>query len=436
MKHEKDVYAELGQLPKTLRESYDIIYHQIENAGVTSRQVAENAMKWLLCAQRPLYPLELIDALSIDSEGQYTPLDTSQLLHMCCNMVVLDEKLEIFRFAHLSVREYLESRGEYTKIETHTSVAEICVDTYILEPSLEPPGKQNREISPYATLYWSIHCQSIGHHQWGNRLMRKVRQFLFKDYAVAPSFIKWTSAASDLSDKLKYNSPLRADLIACSSSPPTPLFLACHFGWHSIICDMCTFRNVDWNQRNNNGYTGVNLAAANGHEAVVKVLLEKGAELESKDETWSQTPLSWAANNGHEAVVKLLLEKGAELESKEEKWGRTPLSLATETGHEAIVKLLLEKGAELESKDKKWGRAPLSWAVRWGKEAVVKLLLEKGAELESKDDIGQTPLSLAARNGSEAVVKLLLREKGAELESEDDSVGRRFRGLPRKGTRQ
>ncbi|KFY83553.1 hypothetical protein V498_07984, partial [Pseudogymnoascus sp. VKM F-4517 (FW-2822)] len=50
---------------------------------------------------------------------------------------------------------------------------------------------------------------------------------------------------------------------------------------------------------------------------------------------------------GHEAVVKLLLEKGAKLESKD-KDGRTPLSYAVEKGHEAIVKLLLEKGAELE----------------------------------------------------------------------------------------
>jgi ankyrin repeat protein len=72
---------------------------------------------------------------------------------------------------------------------------------------------------------------------------------------------------------------------------------------------------------------------------VVKLLLEKGAELESKDEDWGQTPLSWAAGSGHEAVVKLLLEKGAELESKD-KYGQTPLSWAARSGHEAVVKLL------------------------------------------------------------------------------------------------
>ena len=62
------------------------------------------------------------------------------------------------------------------------------------------------------------------------------------------------------------------------------------------------------------------------------------------------TPLSQAAWGGHEAVVKLLLEKGANLESKDQN-GWTPLSLAAEKGHEAVVKLLLEKDTDLESKD-------------------------------------------------------------------------------------
>ena len=37
--------------------------------------------------------------------------------------------------------------------------------------------------------------------------------------------------------------------------------------------------------------------------------------------------------------MKLLLEKGAEPNSKD-KYGRTPLYLAAENGHEAVVKLL------------------------------------------------------------------------------------------------
>ncbi|KAJ5748094.1 uncharacterized protein N7511_009790 [Penicillium nucicola] len=48
-----------------------------------------------------------------------------------------------------------------------------------------------------------------------------------------------------------------------------------------------------------------------GHEATVKLLLEKGADLESRDND-GVTPLSWAAENGEEAMVQLLLEKAAE----------------------------------------------------------------------------------------------------------------------------
>jgi ankyrin repeat protein len=46
-------------------------------------------------------------------------------------------------------------------------------------------------------------------------------------------------------------------------------------------------------------------AAEKGHEAIVKLLLEKGADVEAKDREYGLTPLLWAALNGHEAIVKL-----------------------------------------------------------------------------------------------------------------------------------
>ncbi|OBT67655.1 hypothetical protein VE03_03419 [Pseudogymnoascus sp. 23342-1-I1] len=57
-----------------------------------------------------------------------------------------------------------------------------------------------------------------------------------------------------------------------------------------------------------------------------------------------------ATDNGNEALVNLLLEKGADVDSKDS-YGRTPLSWATEKGNEAAVKLLLEKGATVDSTD-------------------------------------------------------------------------------------
>lgn len=100
----------------------------------------------------------------------------------------------------------------------------------------------------------------------------------------------------------------------------------------------------------------------------------KGAEERVKD--WGgQVPLQWAAYQGHEAVVKVLLERGANMEVKDRD-GRTPLSLAAYWGHEAVVKVLLERGANIGVKDKD-GRTPLSLAAYRGHEAVVRLLREE-----------------------------------------------------------
>ncbi|KAH3183452.1 hypothetical protein KXX02_002742, partial [Aspergillus fumigatus] len=41
-------------------------------------------------------------------------------------------------------------------------------------------------------------------------------------------------------------------------------------------------------------------------------LLEKGADLESKDQ-YGQTPLSWAAKHGHEAEMQQLVEQVADI---------------------------------------------------------------------------------------------------------------------------
>ncbi|KAH8757821.1 ankyrin repeat-containing domain protein, partial [Hyaloscypha sp. PMI_1271] len=98
-------------------------------------------------------------------------------------------------------------------------------------------------------------------------------------------------------------------------------------------------------------------ASENRQEVIIELLLATGkVELETKDNS-GRTPLSHAAQRGHEAIVKLLLEKQANVDLKDEN-GRMPLSYATESGHEAVARLLCEQGAEFEAKDR-WGQTPL-----------------------------------------------------------------------------
>ena len=72
------------------------------------------------------------------------------------------------------------------------------------------------------------------------------------------------------------------------------------------------------------------------------------------------TPLHVAAKWGKANMVALLLDKGANLESKTRD-GLTPLHCAARSGHENVVDMMLQRGAAISAKTKN-GLAPLHMA--------------------------------------------------------------------------
>jgi ankyrin repeat protein len=99
----------------------------------------------------------------------------------------------------------------------------------------------------------------------------------------------------------------------------------------------------------------MNSAADNGHLEVVKLLLEKVADITVANHNgW--TPLNSAADSGHLEVVKLLVEKGADITVANHN-GWTPLNSAADSGHLEVVKLLVEKGADVNTQGGEYGNA-------------------------------------------------------------------------------
>ncbi|KAF4627871.1 hypothetical protein G7Y89_g10282 [Cudoniella acicularis] len=84
-------------------------------------------------------------------------------------------------------------------------------------------------------------------------------------------------------------------------------------------------------------FTLLHLASCFGILPLAENLLLK-KDVEAKDE-YIGTALIGAVEYRHEAIVRLLLEKGADIEA-EDKYGRTALIRAAEYEHEAIVRLL------------------------------------------------------------------------------------------------
>ncbi|KAH0557050.1 hypothetical protein GP486_005162, partial [Trichoglossum hirsutum] len=414
MKVEGDVRKELGRLPKELKDIYDIIHEQIEDSGVDSCLIAKKALKWLLCAQKPLSTTEFIAAVYVDTDGEYASITHIQMLNMCCNLVVLDTELDIFRFAHLSVREYLEGRKDYKSDLTHAIAAERCLDVLLADTELTQPQtlRMNATLAQYATLYWAVHSESSRHARRKDRLAESFTQFLVQGWEATPSFERWILAVDSAYHSLRWNDSLEDKLRETICSPPTPLFAACVFGFVEVVEYLSRSDGVDFSRRNTaSTATGLHLASRYGHLNVAKILLDKGAEVEARDRK-GRTALYWAAGSGHKDVVLLLLDNQADISAKDDD-GQTALHWAADWGHEVVARLMLEKGADVTARDNN-GRTALHRAAGSGHRNVVGLMLEKGANVAAEDGCGRTPLHRAASHGHEAIVGLLLK-KGADI---------------------
>jgi ankyrin repeat protein len=171
-----------------------------------------------------------------------------------------------------------------------------------------------------------------------------------------------------------------------------------------------------------------------GHEECVKLLLNAGAEVESRSK-YGITALMIACFHGHEGVAGSLLGHGADVEARPTQAVPnltvcTPLFYAAKEGHHRVVRLLLQKKAETEARNED-GLSPLHIASEEGRDGVVRRLIRDGhADIEAKTRKGYTPLMLAASNGEERVVQVLL-ERGANINAISNK-GKTAMSFPRK----
>ena len=107
--------------------------------------------------------------------------------------------------------------------------------------------------------------------------------------------------------------------------------------------------NVDMKLKN--GFRALHMAAYLGHTAIVKTLIEAGADVDFRADVGSfargETPLYLAAANGATLTVIELLKAGAAVDIATVK-GKTPLLIAAEAGMNDCVSLLIYAGADFD----------------------------------------------------------------------------------------
>jgi len=92
---------------------------------------------------------------------------------------------------------------------------------------------------------------------------------------------------------------------------------------------------------NQPGWTALHYAAASGDAAIAQLLIERGAKLDalSPRQSGAVTPLMMAAREGQDGIVRLLLAKGANAGLKNTE-GFTAAQLAKQAGHDKVAGLL------------------------------------------------------------------------------------------------
>ena len=442
-------------LPTDLYDSFQGIITRIRQRPNASAMLGMQVLMWLHFARRPLKLAELRHALAIKRghmEFNWGNIPSQKTLLDCClGLVLVDEETLTVRFVHFTLEEYFRDNSRTEFPEGCSFIAESCL-TYLNCSQLRPhcTGLDNLKETitkypflNYAAFYWGTYVKQ----QCSDGVTRLVRMLLEHESERPPCalqalFLQITESY-DYQGKIstsKFSGAHTAAYFGLSEIVAnfceveikdeinrTPLSWAAEYGHEAVVRLLLERDGVDINSRDNlyeHNKTPLIWAAENGHEAVVRLLLERdGVDINAKDSYHEKTPLIWAAENGHEAVVRLLLERdGVDINAIDTTYNKkTSLIWAAENGHEAVVRLLLERdGIDINAKDDE-GKTSLTWAIEKGHEAVVRLLLERGGvDIDARDNSGKTPLMYAAKGGHEAVVRLLIERGGVDIDARDN----------------
>ncbi|HWS88628.1 MAG TPA: ankyrin repeat domain-containing protein [Pyrinomonadaceae bacterium] len=199
-------------------------------------------------------------------------------------------------------------------------------------------------------------------------------------------------------------------------APREPLVAAAMNNDLEAVKRLLLFEGADVNVLDKNyGTTALAHAFVNGNREMMRELLWRGARVNTRL-SYRQTALMRLGKTTPVEAVRDLLDAGAKVNLRDDD-GDTALMSAAEQGRADVVELLLSAGAKVNARNKE-GRTALMNAAAAGSADAVRLLLQAGADLALRDAEGRTALRHARESESDDAASLLLAY-GAYKEPEE-----------------
>jgi ankyrin repeat protein len=243
--------------------------------------------------------------------------------------------------------------------------------------------------------YTPLHCAAnFGSREIALLLLKQGADVNCTDYRL------WTplhyAASSGYVDVLGLLISWRADINAECCSGYTALHNAAMN--NQVVCiQFLAIVGGDINRPINDGYGDflIHMAVGFGYENLVRWLLEKGVQVDVRSKA-GMTGLMFASKLGRYDIAKLLIDKGANVNSKFYSLdNKTPLHFACVGGNRALAQLLIENGADVNARMRTFSLPALHLAVAQNSQSIVELLIRNGADIHAKDSEGFTAANAA-----------------------------------------
>jgi ankyrin repeat protein len=163
----------------------------------------------------------------------------------------------------------------------------------------------------------------------------------------------------------------------------------------------------DANLINNRGYSAMVLASKNNKLELVKLLLDKGADIENSKSKQPVTPLGMSIKHGNRSIYDYLIRKEADINKAVFSTKESYLSVAIINNQNSIAWDLINRGVDIEIASKN-GLKALHHAIAHEKDSLVTYLIDKTENLESIDPDGKTALNYAIETHNHKALDYLI----------------------------